>query len=176
MRVFVAVAIPEDLKEKLTELGKEIEQDGIKLVAPQNIHMTMKFIGEVPDETIEEIEAQLKDVKFKKFECTIKGVGVFPNENYIRVVWAGVDSNALDEVAKKVMDVLANYGKKEKFSGHATIARVKKKVNLKGFLEKHRNDEFGKFNVSEFKLIQSDLGKEGPTYTTLATFKAEEDV
>jgi 2'-5' RNA ligase len=175
MRVFVAVPIPEELKEKITELGKEIEQDGIKLVAPQNMHMTMKFIGEVPDSKIGEIETVLRDVKFKRFDCIVKSVGVFPNEDYIRVVWAGIESSGLDELAKNVMDVLANYGKKEQFSGHATIARVKKKVDLKGFLEKHKDDQFGKFSVSEFKLIQSVLEKEGPVYTTVSVFKAEED-
>jgi 2'-5' RNA ligase len=173
MRVFVAVPIPKELKERIAELGKEIEQDGIKLVKPQNMHLTMKFIGDVPDSKIADIEARLRDVKFKKFECTLKSVGVFPNEDYIRVVWAGIESSALEELAKNVIHALAGYGKKERFSAHATIARVKRKVNLKDFLDKYKNEEFCKFEVSSFELIQSVLEREGPKYTTLATFKAE---
>ena len=165
MRLFVAVEIPADIKEKIAKLGEEIKQDGIVAVKPENMHLTLKFIVEGdPDKTIEKLSL----VRFRRINCKVHKVGVFPNENYIKVVWAGVDG--IEELAEKVHEALG----KERFSGHATIARVKRKVDLREFLEKHREDEFGEFQVSEFHLIRSELGPGGPTYTTVASFEANE--
>ena len=170
MRVFVAVPMPEEIREKLGALGKEIDQDGINLVMPQNMHLTLKFIGEVSDTM--DIEEKLKAVKFQKFECNVKKIGVFPNEKYIRVVWGGVEG--VDNLAKQVIETLQGYGKQEQFSGHATIARVKIKIDIKEFLEKHKDEDIGNFTVSKFEQIQSVLGKDGPEYATIATFAAEQ--
>ncbi len=175
MRLFVAVPIPEEIKKKVATLGKEIEQEGIKLVKPENMHLTMKFIGEVSDTRIGNIEEKLKGVAFRKFNCSVRGVGVFPDEKYIRVVWTGIESNEIENLAEQVINALAGYGKKEPFSGHVTIARVKRKVDLKTFLETHKNDELGQFDVSCFELIQSELTREGPKYSVIATFEAEKD-
>ena len=175
MRVFVAVPIPEELRQKIASLGQGIRQEGIKPVMPENMHLTLKFLGEVPPSKIADIKTRLGQIRFQGFECTVKGVGVFPNEDYIRVVWAGIRSQGLDDLAEKVIGSLAGYGKKESFSAHATIARVKRKIDLKKFLEAHEEEEFGSFRVSQFELIQSVLGREGPEYTVLAAFKAEED-
>lgn len=165
MRLFVAVEIPMEIRERIAKLGEEIRQDGIVSVKPENMHLTLKFIGEGnPDEIIEKLAA----VRFSRFRCRAKNVGVFPNENYIRVVWAGIEGT--EELAEKVQESL---GEKERFTGHATIARVKRKVDLGAFLEKHRDDEFGEFEVSGFQLIKSELGPGGPAYTTLATFEAD---
>ena len=165
MRVFVAVQIPDEIKEKIVKLGKEIKQEGIVNVKPENMHLTLKFIGDV--EKTDQIIERLGKVRFSKFDCRVHGVGAFPDEKYIRVVWAGIDG--IDALAANVQEAL---GKKERFTGHATIARVKRKVDLKDFLEHHHNDEFGEFTVSSFELIQSELGPGGPRYTTIATFEA----
>jgi 2'-5' RNA ligase len=141
-------------------------------VDPKNMHLTLKFIGEIDEKKLGDIEGRLREIKFKKFECLINGVGVFPNEDYIKVVWTGV--HGVDELAGQVIDALRGYGKEEKFHGHATIARVKRKLDIKSFLQKH-DEEIGRFTVSRFELIQSVLEKEGPQYSTLATFEAEED-
>jgi len=117
---------------------------------------------------------KLRGVEFEAFDCEAKGVGVFPEENYIRVVWAGIESGGrLKALANKVIGALSVYGGDERFSAHLTIARVKRKADLRDFLEKHRNDEFGKFVVSNFELIQSELGPGGPKYTTIANFEAK---
>ncbi|MBU0532529.1 RNA 2',3'-cyclic phosphodiesterase [Candidatus Micrarchaeota archaeon] len=171
MRLFVAVPLPEKVKKKLAELGKEIEQDGIKLVEPENIHITLKFIGESSEAA--HIEKKLREIRFNKFACAAKGAGVFPNENYIRVVWAGLESEELNLLAKKVIGALHGYGKDDRFSAHVTIARVKQKIDLKSFLEKHKDEDFGSFEISSFDLMQSELGGDGPKYTTLASFQAE---
>lgn len=173
MRLFVAVPLPDELKEMIGRLGREITQDGIKLVEPDKMHITLKFLGEIPEEKVSGIKENLKSVKFRKFACNAKGTGVFPNEDYIRVVWVGCESQGgMEGLAEKVHGALK--GKKERFSSHITIARVKRKVDLKEFLAKHREDGFGDFEVSEFLLMKSELKGEGPEYSTIARFAAED--
>jgi len=174
MRIFVAVPLPDELKEKLGNLGREIEQDGIKPVKPENMHMTLKFLGDTDERKLGDIEKSLREISFSRFICSAKGIGVFPSEKYIRVVWAGAESgNAMESLAEKVNDALQGYGKKEQFSSHITIARVKRRIELGAFLEKYREEDFGSFEVSRFELMQSELKKEGPIYSVLASFEAE---
>jgi len=175
MRLFVEVPLPEELKEKIGKLGKEIEQEGIKLVTPQNMHATLKFLGDTPEKKLGDIEQKLRGITFSSLKCSIKGVGVFPNESYIRVVWVGVESNGqLEKLAEDVIGSLRGYGKDNRFSAHITIARVKKKTDLSGFLKKYKNEELGEFEVKSFQLMESVLSREGPTYSVVANFPAEE--
>lgn len=175
MRLFVEVPLPEELKEKIGKLGKEIGQEGIRLVKPQNMHATLKFLGEVPEKKLADIEKKLREIKFGSFGCSIKGVGVFPSESYIRVIWVGVESNGqLEKLAEDVMGALKGYGKDDRFSAHITMARVKKKVDVSKFLEKHKNEELGEFEVKGFNLMESVLSREGPTYSVVSSFAAEE--
>ena len=119
-----------------------------------------------------EVQEALRKVEFSSFKAGVKGVGVFPNENYIRVVWAGTETKELGELAGKVEEALSPMFAKEKrgFSGHLTLARVKKKIDIKEFLEKHKGEEFGEFEVSKFLLMQSVLGRGGAEYSVVAEF------
>lgn len=174
MRIFVAVPVPEALRRKVSALGPEIAAPGVSLVKAGNMHLTLRFLGEIPDEQLDAVKKQLGDVRFRRFSCLMKGVGVFPNESFVRVVWAGCESNgALEALAKDVAGALGGYGGDERFSAHLTIARVKSKIDARPFLEKHMDEEFGAFETKEFHLICSVPGAEGPKYTTLAVFKAE---
>jgi 2'-5' RNA ligase len=175
MRLFVAVQVPKELREKIAGLGREIEGDGIIPVKQQNMHITLKFIGEVQEKQLEDIKERLSKIKFGGFRCAIKGVGVFPSENYIRVVWAGIESGgALESLAKEVISGLKGHGDDDRFTAHLTIARVKKKTDLGEFLEKHKEEDFGSFEVTHFELIESRLGgPKGPEYHTVAGFEAE---
>jgi RNA 2',3'-cyclic 3'-phosphodiesterase len=175
MRVFVAVNVPEEIREKAALLGKEIAGSGILPVAARNMHITLKFIGETDEPGLEEIKRRLGAVRFRKFRCGLRGVGVFPKEDFVRVVWAGAQSNnALEELAKGVIGALKGFGNDERFTAHLTIARVKRKADFRPFLERHRDEELGSFAVEEFHLIQSALGGGGPDYSRLASFKAED--
>ncbi|VVC04819.1 RNA 2',3'-cyclic phosphodiesterase [Candidatus Bilamarchaeum dharawalense] len=172
MRLFVAVPVPEDIRKKVSLLGNEIAQDGVTVVRPENMHLTLKFIGEV--EEADSIKKSLIGIKFRKFDCVVRRVGVFPNENYVKVVWAGIDGGSeLDRLAAKIKENLIRYKDTEKFSAHLTIARVKRKLDVGAFLAKHKQDEYGKFTATKFELIQSILGSDGPKYITLATFSLE---
>lgn len=173
IRCFIAIEIPEELKEKIVVLSRELNIPGIKLVELENMHITLKFLGDVTGDKIDGIKEMLQTVDFSNFSIILKGVGIFPNENYIRVVWIGCESKELYILTKKINEALVSEFKKEEFTAHVTFARVKQKVELHGFLEKHKNDSFEEFTCSNFVLKQSELGREGPKYNTLASFEAK---
>ncbi len=174
MRVFVAVRVPEGIKEKAASLAPELGREGIIPVRPANMHLTLRFVGEVPPAKVEEMKGRLGALRFRRFSCSVRGVGVFPNESYVRVVWAGCDSGgALEALAKDVDAALKGFGGDERFSAHLTIARVKRKIDPLPFLQKHKDEEFGSFDVDSFELIESVLGgPQGPQYRTIAEFKS----
>lgn len=171
MRLFVAIPIPEELRERAAGLGREISLEGVVPVRKENMHLTLRFIGETQGTKLETIKERLAQVRFPGFRCTLRGIGAFPDENYIRVVWAGCESGgALEALAEDVGGALKGFGGDERFSAHLTIARVKKKPALAAFFAAHRKDELGSFEVREFHLIESVLGPGGPQYRTLASF------
>ncbi len=175
MRVFVAVPVPPEVRAKAAAAGRELEGEGISLVRPDNMHLTLRFIGEVQPQEAERIALELEGVDFRRFPCVVKGVGVFPDEQYVRVVWAGVGSGgSLEALAAKVAQALKGHGGDERFSAHLTLARVKRKMDPRPFLERHRDEEFGSFEVSEFHLIESVLGgPAGPRYHVIGSYTAK---
>ncbi len=172
MRLFVAVPVPEEMKMRLGILSDAIEQEGVVPVGADNMHITLRFIGE--SDRADEIEKKLKSISFERFDCELLGLGAFPSADYIKVVWTGIESgNALETLAKEVAGRLKGFGGDEKFSAHLTIARVKRKADLKNFLKKHEKEGFGRFTVTQFHLMKSELGPQGPRYTVLASFDAK---
>lgn len=174
IRCFIAIDIPNKLKERIGELSKELEKEinigAIKPVTNENLHITLKFLGNVLEKKLAIIEQRLKSIQFKPFLIHLKGVGVFPSEEYIRVIWLGCLGEEIEELAEKINHVLAKDFRKEGFVGHLTIARVKKKVELKDFIIRHKNDDFGTFLCKSFELKKSRLEKDGAVYTILARF------
>ncbi|MBI5227768.1 RNA 2',3'-cyclic phosphodiesterase [Candidatus Micrarchaeota archaeon] len=172
MRLFVAIPLPEEITLRLEQLASGLKRDGVNPVSNENMHITLRFLGEVEHGKEKEIEERLHKIRFEKFSCTFIGVGVFPSKEYVRVVWVGAESNgALEGLTKKVNNELKEFGKEEEnFVGHITIARVKRKVDFSSFLEKYTKAEFGSFEVSSFTLVQSRLEPEGVKYEKLAAF------
>ena len=174
MRLFVAITLPGELRERIAALGNGLEEEGIARVRPENMHLTLRFIGDTDERTLPSIVQALQGVRFVAFECFVRGAGAFPDEEHAGVVWAGVASGgALESLAAAVNDALRGAGGDERFSAHITIARLRRRIGLGGFLERHRNDVFGSFTVSSFELIESALGSAGPKYTTIKRFAAE---
>jgi len=175
-RGFIAI----DIKAvtKVIEFQNEIRNTGanIKIVEPENIHITLKFLGETEESLIDKINDIIKEsVKgITPFEVTLKDTGVFPNENYIKVIWIGIEKfEEIRDIANNIDEKLINLGfkkEKRKFSPHITIARVKSaknKENLIQVINKFQDVEFTKFSVNSIKLKKSELTKKGPIYTTL---------
>ncbi len=174
MRLFIAIDVPPWIKRAVHGVQMNLPSEGLALVNTENMHLTLKFLGEVNPKKIQQIDNALRSIRHKEFEAVVKGVGTFPNGNYVRVVWAGCKTREFAELAQKVNEALAPDFATEPFTGHLTLARVKRKVELKAFLEKYREWRFGDFKPEKFYLMQSELTPGGPRYTVLAEYKLKE--
>ena len=178
IRSFIAFDLEsQEVLTKLTYVQKLLVETGADLrpVAPQNIHVTIRFLGDISPAMVDKIHESLKNVKFTPFTIQIKGMGVFPNLNYPRVVWAAMTEGT--EQLKSIFSQLEpqiralgfaadQYG----FSPHLTIARIrsaKNKQNLAEFITKKSDYEFGTIKAECLRLKRSQLSPKGPTYSTL---------
>lgn len=181
-RAFIAVDINEEVRGKLVEFQRQLEatRADLKLVEPENIHVTMKFLGEVPESRVPEITealgASLEGTK--GFDIGVRGIGVFPSLRYIRVVWAGVEAgkDELVGIQKKIDLGLKPIGFRPErdFVPHLTLARVRTarfKDKLAAFVNDSADLEFGTSRARAIELKQSTLTQRGPIYSTLARFE-----
>jgi len=180
MRAFLGISIPDDLKQKILSVQKKFSDFDIKFVEPENLHFNLKFFKEIDNDNIEKLRHILEETakKYEPFDIEIKGLGVFPNKNYIRVVWISVKEgcNILVSLADEIHDSIESLGflKEEKFVPHLTIGRVRtarNKENLKRFVEELQGTEIGKMKVNEIKLFQSKLSPNGPRYEEVFNIK-----
>ncbi|MBI5073289.1 RNA 2',3'-cyclic phosphodiesterase [Candidatus Woesearchaeota archaeon] len=125
IRCFLALDIPEEINKKVALLENKMWQSGIKPVAPQNVHVTLKFLGNVSRQKLECIQQLLKTISFASFSYEIKGIVFFPNERNPQVIWLGVASKELEALAKHINTVLKKNFSEEKFTAHLTIAEFK---------------------------------------------------
>ncbi|MDO8554025.1 MAG: RNA 2',3'-cyclic phosphodiesterase [Candidatus Micrarchaeota archaeon] len=173
-RLFIAIDIPEELKAKISILQKALPEEGMKLVEGNALHITLKFLGNINDDKIEEIKSRLKSIQFDRFEISVKSIGVFPNEKYVRVIWIGCEGEKLAILNKQVEDALAGMFEREEFASHVTLAKVREKIEILPFLDKHKHDGIGKFQCDSFYLYRSDVKPKGPVYTPTKKFKCRE--
>lgn len=176
VRCFVAVDVEDPtIVSRVASIQEQLEATGakLKLVELENLHLTLRFIGEIPRELVEKVAEALKLVEFSPFTVRFVGLGAFPNPRRPRVVWVGVEEGAreLAELSAKVNSALAKLKlpkPEEEFTPHLTIARVKSGVgSLPDLIEKSRGLEFGSMVVDRIRLKKSTLTPRGPIYETL---------
>ncbi|MFQ5531141.1 MAG: RNA 2',3'-cyclic phosphodiesterase [Candidatus Nanoarchaeia archaeon] len=171
MRCFIAIDFPKEIKEKIKEIQEKLPEFYGKKTEFENLHLTLKFLGEVSKEKLEHINNGLRTINFKRLECSIDSTGVF-SEKYIRIVWLHL--NGCSELQKQIDEVLEKMFQKEKrFMGHITIARVKSIKDKQRFLKEFKKIKFEKiyFKVNSFYLKRAILKPEGPEYKVLEGFK-----
>ena len=175
MRCFVSVNVDDKaIVGKIKKFQEGLKYSGINLVPQSNFHFTLRFLGEIDHQTVNEAIKMLEGISYGKFNMELKGVGVFPNERMIRVIWIGSPSSELIRLAELVNSSLADIGKSEEnFIPHLTVARVKyirDREALLNYISSNRDAEFGNMNVNEFSLMKSELTPRGPIYTELKKF------
>lgn len=181
IRSFIAFDIDsESVLKRMTEVQTMLTKTGadLKLVEPKNIHMTLRFLGNITPSTVEKIFEEMKKVQFVPFDVRLHGVGAFPNPRYPRVVWAGITQGAdqLRSIFEQLEPKLLGLGfapDPKGFSPHLTIARVRSgrnRVELAKCLSENENCEFGVIDAKCLKLKRSDLTPRGPIYSTLKEF------
>lgn len=172
MRAFIAIEIPEEINEVLKKIQKKFEGLGKINFTKKPYHLTLKFLREINEEQAEKIKSLLKNIKLKPFELELTELGVFPNENYIRVLWIGVKGGRIYELQQQIDSKLADMFEKDtRFHAHITLGRVKFVKNKEKIKELLKTESPKlKFEVKEFKLIKSELTPEGPKYEDISVF------
>ncbi len=181
MRLFVALAIPTEVRENLVSLICELRavDPNPKWINPDNLHVTLKFIGEVAPEEIMKIGDALAAVHSQQqVIAEFRDVGFFPDARRPSVAWVGIKSPpVLSFLAAEVNRVLVPLGisREEKpFVPHLTIARFKTtrlSPALRAEIEKRKFRKFGTLAATELHLIESKLKSSGAEYTTLRSFR-----
>lgn len=171
MRCFIGVDLKGDVVEKVRDAQKELVSPFLRLIPFDMVHITLKFLGEISDEKVKEVSEELGKIESKPFSVKFKGVGAFPTRKYMRVVWVGCEGEGLHGLVEKIDRRLAPIGfKKERFSGHLTIARVSGKVDIGKFFEKYEGAEFGEMMVDSFVLKKSTLTPKGAVHAPIKEF------
>ncbi len=167
MFIGISVAANDDIRELLGFLG---ELSCTKVVEERNLHINLRFLGDVDEEGLALCSGALRNLGgFGRFKVSLNGTGAFPSEEYIRVVWVDVESNELMDLESKLGGELVKRGfksRKRDYKPHVTVARVKSKPGarmrevLEGKFDKHYID----INVESVELMESKLTPEGPVY------------
>lgn len=176
VRAFLALEIPDEIKEKIMEVEASVGESGadVKLVEKENLHVTMKFLGDVTPDLIEKVVGIMESVKESRFLIEVRGTGVFPNLRIPRVVWVGVGKGGerITAVFRHLDTEIAKLGFRieRDFTPHITIGRVRSPARrdellraLDGFKEK----VFGVTVVDRIVLKRSVLMPSGPIYSNI---------
>ncbi|ADV64893.1 2'-5' RNA ligase [Desulfurococcus mucosus DSM 2162] len=182
VRSFIAIEVKNrDVLRRLIEARDRVAGVGVDLkpVEDENIHLTLRFIGEVPRSTVEEVCGIVTGISFKPFEMHVKGIGGFPSLERPRVIWAGIEEGAgeLLELYRVVEAGLRRLGVKperEEFTPHITLARVKGYRGLEKLVKvllEMRDMDFGYTPVDEVIVKKSVLTPRGPIYSNICVKK-----
>lgn len=180
MRAFLAIEIPAEICKKIRDLIEVLQRTtpNVRWARAEGLHLTLKFIGQVPLEKIEEIQAQLASLRLPApLPLRVQGFGYFPNERSPRVIWLGVEAGPqLAELAGRIEEGLYRLGipKEDRpFSSHLTLGRLRapdKLLALRELLRQREPLEMGSFTAEEFYLYESQLSPGGSLYRKIARF------
>lgn len=172
MRLFIAIGLPDDIKQKIAALEESLQEISLnaKWVEPANLHLTLKFLGNCPTEKIVPIKEVIATTarKFKSFTPALKEFGFFPNPKRPRVFFIHTsEETTLKSIAQDLEEGLEKIGfpKEDRFKSHITLARFKSPKNINSLAARLKDIPLGdSFGVTEITLFESTLTPEGPLY------------
>ncbi len=173
-RLFVAIDLPDEVRERIASLDGTVP--GGRWVPREQLHLTLRFIGEVDEEGFRGIKSVLEGVRGAPFVLTLAKVGHFPPGRRPRVLWVGIEGcAALLELQQRVEAALAGAGiipEERRFSPHITVARLKETSaeTVTAFEERHAAFRAGPVSVTEFHLYSSSLTRAGAIHTREASY------
>ena len=186
MRVFIATDISQEIRKALGDLQSELQskvdakRGDLKWVKPENIHLTLKFLGEIKDEQVVDVCNVVQDVagRHESFELDIETVGSFGGRS-ARVLWVGIGRGGdhLLPLQKDLEQRLASAGwppEARKFTGHLTLCRIRNPrvgAKLAAMTEQYRDFQLGTMLADSVSVYQSQLTPTGPIYTVLGNYK-----
>ena len=188
MRAFIAVDFSEEIRAHLTEeqrllrsaCERQPHAGEIRWTRPEGIHLTLKFLGQVPDDKLRPLTAALGQLGgFEPFWVEVKGFGFFPNARRPRVFWVGIEAPpALQTLATRVENAMERLGyppEQRTFTPHLTLARFqapRPQTALEALIQERQGKTLGRFEVSEYFLFESRLSPRGAEYRKIARFPA----
>jgi len=188
MRCFIAIDIDERIRIALSDLqrklqgGIDIKKSDVKWVSPENIHLTLKFLGEVEDKKAVEVCNMVKDVagRHKSFDVNVESVGCFGGKS-ARVLWVGTGegSDKLLQLQKDLEQQADSVGwpkEAREFSGHLTLCRIrnpKAGIKLAAMSKDYKDFKLGTISADSVSVYQSQLTPSGPVYTLLGNYKLQ---
>ena len=174
MRAFVALEMSGNVVDSIVQAQKELEatRADVKLVERENLHLNLKFLGEISEAQVADVRSRLGALSLKGAEIAVRGVGAFPSPNRPRVVWAGVaeeQEQLVVPIARSVISALEGIGERDDrpFRPHITLGRVRSGRNareLSEFIRHNSGREFGTAGLKEIRLKSSTLTPSGPVY------------
>lgn len=187
IRAFIAIELPKVTQEALADvqarLNEQIPPGSVRWVKSHNMHLTLKFLGQVPMAQLDTISAALSYAvsSLREFSFDVMGAGCFPNERRPRVIWIGIDEpggvlNGLHRSIESVIEPLGYPTESRSYQPHLTLGRAARDVKP---VDLHRMGEatvhakiglIGHIHVNDIVLFQSDLTPKGPVYTVLKRF------
>jgi RNA 2',3'-cyclic 3'-phosphodiesterase len=176
----VALNLSDEVRDAIAKFSEKLRAEfpSARWTRIEGIHVTLKFIGEVSEDRVEQIENALSSGSSTALvEMNFRGAGFFPDERRPRVFWIGIDSTPnLAEIAQRIETQLVSLGiarESREFKPHLTLARISESrgiEKLRDALRKHGAIDFGAVRTNEMHLYQSKLGRAGAKYTRLRTF------
>jgi RNA 2',3'-cyclic 3'-phosphodiesterase len=174
MRAFLAFEASAEVVEALLSVENELSGTGadVKLVEKDNLHFTVKFLGEIPESLVLKIDERVRVLVLERMDIDVRGLGAFPDARRPRVVWAGLAAEDEPKVSKasgKIIDALEGVGESDPrpFHPHITVARVRSQRNIEALtaaIRANSKKEFGKSSITALKLKSSTLTPNGPIY------------
>lgn len=183
IRSFLAIELPNSVLKKIEEVQGDLKQSraDVRWVNPRNIHLTLKFFGNIDESKIESIAHAIEGpvTATPPFSLKVKGLGAFPHLKNLRILWMGLTEGkgVLTILQRQVEEELGKVGferEERPFQPHLTLGRSNSsrgRDELIGMMEKYREEEFGEFMVEKLILFKSDLRPTGPIYMALREAK-----
>jgi 2'-5' RNA ligase len=192
LRLFIAIPVPEAVRAEIARaqgrLKRESPLGSVRWARPDQFHITLKFLGDVPVTQVDDLKKSVADVcaAAPALQLSARGIGFFPNELSPRVIWAGAhdDRGTLSDLHRmldEALRCLEPKGKTEKFTGHITLGRFKpghhatipRIVNQAEFF---RGRHFGDWRAGEVEIMRSDLTANGANHTSLASYSLTQNL
>ena len=169
-RLFISIELPPSVTQRLAELDPHLR--GVRWLAPEQMHLTLSFLGNVPGDVEEKLKKNLRAIEWKAFFLPLCGFGAFPGKGRPNVIWIGVGSGHphLFQLHKRVQEAALAAGLEpdlRSFHPHVTLARCRdvSAESIRPFLKAHANFDAGLIHAESFCLNSSELTSTGSVYT-----------
>lgn len=177
-RTFIAIELSPSIRQELSKIQNELKKSGAdaKWVKPENIHLTLKFLGATPVDKIEAINQILQDISegFQSFEITVSHLGAFPRIESARVIWLDINEGkeVLKKLAREIEEKISALGfpiEDRPFQTHITLARIRSSQNRAALIEKLKDTKPPLLSqgVDKITFLKSTLTPQGPIYEIL---------